>query len=288
MALPPDTGVKVGDIHMHAYSGHPPDEQGVVWKLTVLDGWFDGWESGTGTGVQQRGGADGSWVSPQYAGPRVIHPKGTIEADSWDGVTRAWDRLLAEIPFRDLGPILVSTGEGTYPEQMALIRQEGPPLLQNRFDNRAEFSLSLLAPDPRKYAAVSQSLTLVLPMSSGGLAFPRTYPITFTETPSQSSATVVNEGTWNSPPMLTITGPCPPCRISNLSTAQSLRVVDAIPAGQSLVIDVHAGTATVGGQSRSVLGSWWELTPGPNTIAFTADGYDAAAQLLVSFRSAWK
>lgn len=288
MALPPDTGVTIGDVLLHAYHGHPPDEFGVTWGLTKFDGWFDGWESGTGTGVQQRTYADGTWVTALYAGPRLIHAGGTIKAESWDAVTRAWDRLLAQVPFRSPEPIVVSTGEGTIPDQIAAVRQEGKPLLPERFDKRATFSLSLLAPDPRKYSAVLQTLNLVLPSSTGGLVWPVTYPVTWSGVTTNSTGTVTNEGTWDSPPLLTVTGPCPPCRITNLTTGQSLRVLDAVPAGQELVIDVAAGTATVQGQSRRVLGSWWHLARGVNAIGFSADGYDAAAQLTVQFRSAWK
>lgn len=288
MPIPPDTGLVLGDITMWAHTGHAPDADGVKWKLTSLDGWFDGWESGVGTGVQQRSYADGSWTTAQYAGPRLIHADGSLTADSWDGVTRAWDRLLEQLPFRTPAPITVSTGEGTVPDQITAIRQEGKPILKDRFGNRAGFSLSLLAPDPRKYAAALQSVGLVLPVSTGGLTWPVTYPVTYTGVVSNSSVTVINEGTWDSPPVLTVTGPCPPCRITNLTTSQSLRVVEAVAAGQSLIIDVAAGTATVQGQSRRVLGSWWSVVPGSNTIAFSADGYDAGAALTVEFRSAWK
>ena len=288
MALPPSTGVVIGDVTMWAHTGHPADADGVKWKLTGLDGWFDGWESGVGTGVQQRSYADGTWVTSLYAGARLIHVDGSITAASWDAVTRAWDRLLAQIPFRLPEPITVSTGDGTVPEQIASIRQEGKPILKDRVGGRAGFSLSLLAPDPRRYAAAAQTLNLVLPSSTGGLVWPVTYPATWTGVTTNSTGTVVNEGTWDSPPLLTVTGPCPPCRITNLTTGQSMRVIDAVPAGQELVIDVAAGTATVQGQGRKVLGSWWHLARGANSIGFSADGYDAAAGLTVEFRSAWK
>lgn len=290
MAVPPNTGVQLGSIFMSAYNGAPLDAEGVRWTLTGLDGWDDGWDSGTGTGVQQRAYAEGSWVTAQYAGARLIHASGSIdtESDVWDDATRAWDRLLAQVPFRGLGTLAVSVGEGTMPERIAAVRQEGKPVFSDRIGGYGKFSLSLLAPDPRKYAAALQTLNLVLPVSTGGLVWPVTYPVTWTGVTTNSTGTVVNDGTWDSPPVLTVTGPCPPCRITNLTTSQSLRVVDAVSAGQELVIDVAAGTATVEGQSRRVLGSWWSLVPGENTIAFSADGYDAGAALTVEFRSAWK
>ncbi len=251
MPIPPDTGLTLGDITMWAHTGHPADAAGVKWKLTKTDGWDDGWDSGTGTGVQQKTYADGTWVTAQYAGPRIIHIEGSLTTDSWDAATRAWDRLLAQVPFRTPAPMTVSTGDGTVADQVANIRQEGKPVIRERNGGRIGFSLSLLAPDPRRYAAVLQTSTLVLPVSTGGLVWPVTYPATWTGVTTNSTATLINAGTWDSPPLLTVNGPCPPCRISNLTTSQSLRVVDAVPAGQSLVIDVAAGTATIDIEFRS-------------------------------------
>lgn len=284
--MPPTTGVRLGDVFMPAYHVRDLDEYGVRWKLTQLDGWFDGWE-GSGT-VDQKSQADGAWISPQYAGPRVVHLGGVFETDSWDGATRAWDRLLTQIPFRQLGSLRVSTGEGTFPEQTALVRQHEKPIL-TRFHGRASFSLSLLAPDPRKYDSTSRMATLVLPLLSGGIAPPLTPPFTITGSTTLSQITLTNDGTTTTYPTLVLAGPCPPGgRIANLTTGEAMRVVDAVPADQSLVIDVLNGTATVSGQSRRVLGSWWGLVPGANEIAFSADGYDAGAQLAISYRSAWK
>lgn len=280
------TGVRLGDVFMAAHTVDvTPDEHGVAWKLIKLDGWDDGWE-GVG-GVDQKPQADGAWVSPQYAGPRVVHLAGSFEAGTWDDATRAWDRLLAQVPFRQLGTVRVSDGDGTLPELTALIRQHEKPVI-TRHSGHGNFSLSLLAPDPRRYDAASRTTTLVLPILSGGITPPLTPPFTVTGSTSLSQARLTNDGTTTTYPTLVVAGPCPPARIANLTTGEVLRVVDPVPADQSLFIDVLAGTATVGGQSRRVLGSWWGLVPGANEVAFFADGYDAAANLLVSYRSAWK
>lgn len=282
----PATGVQIGNILLPAYDDQPADAYGTIWGLITLEGWYDGWE-GSGT-VDKRSQADGDWVTPQWASGRVVHVSGTIEDTSWDNVTRAFDRLLAQLPFRQLGDIIVTAGEGTYPAQTALIRQHEKPILSERFDNRGEFSLSVFAPDPRKYETVTRTANLVLPITTGGIAPPLTPPLTITGSSSVSQVSLVNDGNVTTYPTLTITGPCPPATITNLTTSEALRVMDAVPAGQTLVIDVRNGVATNGGQSRRVLGTWWGLEPGANTIGFTADGYDAAAQLTISYRSAWK
>lgn len=286
MPVYPSTGVQLGNIRMYAYDDQPADAFGTYWGLTQLDGWDDGWEGNAA--LEQRVQADGAWTSPQYASARVVHLGGTIEDTTYDGVTRAWDRLLAQLPFRNLGPITVSQGEGTIPEMTALIRQHEKPVLTERFGATADFSLSIVAPDPRRYAVAVQSTDLVLPLTSGGIAPPLTPPLTITGSTTTSQATLTNAGTVITYPVLTIIGPCPPATITNLTTSESMRVIDAVPAGQTLVIDVRAGTAVTGGQARKVSGTMWGLVPGANTISFTAAGYDAGASLNISFRSAWK
>lgn len=281
----PATGARVGDVFLPAYTGAPADDQGVRWKLTKLDGWFDGWE-GSST-VDQKSQADGAWVSPQYAGPRVIHLAGSFTTDSWDDGTRAWDRLLAQIPFRQLGTLRVSTGEGTEPELTALIRQHEKPVV-TRHHGRGDFSLSVIAPDPRRYSSTARTSSLVLPAVTGGIAYPITYPVTYPASTTQSQATMFNDGNTTTYPTLLVVGPCPPARLVNLTTGEAMRIIDPVPADQALVIDSLNRVATTGGQARRVLGSWWGLVPGANEISFSSDGYDAAAQLLISYRSAWK
>lgn len=286
MPVYPSTGLQLGNIKMYAYDDQPPDAFGTYWGLTQLDGWEDGWE-GTSS-PEQRSQQDGVWIGPQYAGGRVIHVGGTIEDISWDGVTRAWDRLLVQLPFVATGPITVSMGEGSEVVKTALIRQHEKPILSERFGERAEFSLSLLAPDPRRYAVTPSVVDLVLPLALGGIAPPLTPPLTVVGTSTVSQATLTNDGTVTTYPILTITGPCPPATIVNLTTSEALRVVDEVPAGQTLVIDVLNGTATNGGQYRNVRGVWWGLVPGINQVSFMASSYDAGAQLSISYRSAWK
>jgi hypothetical protein len=281
------TGVTIGTVHMNWRTpGTVLDEFGIDWGLTQIDGWFDGWEGSSS--VDQRSQADGAWVSPQYAGPRIVHVAGDMRGPSWDAITRGWDGLLAQLPFRQLATMRVDLSDGGVVEQTALVRQHEKPILSDRFRGRANFSLSLLAPDPRKYDASSRSASLVLPLLSGGIAPPLTPPFTITGSTSLSQTSLSNDGNTTTYPILMVAGPCPPAVIANLTTGEAMRVVDAVPAGQTLVIDVLAGTATVGGQSRRVLGSWWGLVPGVNEVAFSASGYDAAAGLSISYRSAWK
>lgn len=287
----PSTGMTLGPVFMPVYRQGPDfvDAFGISWLCIDITGWDDGWE-GSGT-VTQRPTAEGAWVSPQYAGPRVIGVKGRLIATSglWDDATRAWDRLQAAVPFRGLAPIVISTGEGSIGDQTALIRQHEKPVAA-RLGSRIDFSLSLLAPDPRKYSTAIQSMSLVLPNNSGGLTPPLTPPLTPTGTSTVSQGIAINAGNFDAPVTITLAGPCPAgAVIANASTGQAIKVMDAISGSETLTIDTATGSAYVGGQARKVVGSFWSLVPGPNTISFYATGgYDPAASAVVAWRSAWK
>lgn len=262
------------------------DQNGVEWTLSNIKGWFDGWGASQ-SGVTNRDHQDGGYADPVYAAPRVVEIKGGMQADTWDQITKSWDLLLEGLPLSDLVPMPVFTGGGAVPEQFLSIRQHQIPLIE-RFDDTATFSLSVIAPDPRKYDMIEQSATLALPISSGGLSVPVTVPANVNASSAQSGGALVNAGNLTTYPILAVTGPCPSCSITNLTTGRSIRVLEAVPAGQTLLIDTRRRTASQSGQARRVIGAWWGLEPGSNSVIFQASGYDAAARLTVTWRSAWK
>ena len=74
----------------------------------------------------------------------------------------------------------------TTPKQ-ALVRRSGKPLMQYITDTKASYSVLVTAPDPRRYSTTQSTGTTALPSVSGGLAFPITFPITFSATARKRS-----------------------------------------------------------------------------------------------------
>jgi hypothetical protein len=272
----------IGDITMTG-----TDEYGVEWNLTRLDGWWDGWVGAAGS--VQRQSAHGAWPSPVWAGGRVVQVDGWLKAGRWDAATLAWERLMAAVPLSRLTTVTVFTGEGGVPEQQAAMRQAGRPTA-DRFKGRITFTLSLEAPDPRRYSVVEFASSTGLPVTTGGLSLPISLPISIGATVTSGRVIVVNDGNEAAPVLLEVTGPCPAgASITNLTTGQRLAVPEAVPAGQVLVLDSAAKTARIGGTAaRTVTGTWFDLVPGANEIAFDAPAYDAAAQLTIRYRHAWR
>lgn len=283
----PTTGVKVGNILLPAYTGAPRDSYGVQWKLTKLDGWDDGW-SGNGA-LEDRAGADGGWLSPQYAVGRLIHIDGSLDAGgSWDAATAAWERLLTQIPFRSTAPLLVSTGEGGVAERRAMVRMHEKPVV-GRLGGRMTFSLSVVAPDPRRYSADLFTVSSSLPRTVGGLSLSISLPLSIGATSVSGRVSLTNAGNEPAPATLTITGPCPPARITHVGQGRTIVVPQAVETGRSLVIDSDTRRGVLDQTtSRTVTGAGWLLTPGVNEIAFAAAAFDPDALLTISHRSAWR
>ena len=74
-----------------------------------------------------------------------------------------------------------------------------------------EFTIALVAPDPRKYATVPLTATATLPAPViNPLTLPVTLPVGFPgsrTTRRQSAVTCINEGTFETRPVITVTGP---------------------------------------------------------------------------------
>ncbi len=169
-----------------------------------------------------------------------------------------------------------------------MVRQEGEFNVEGT-QTVTRFSLSLLAPDPRKYAVDVTSAETALPSSAGGLSLPLSLPVSVGATVTAGVLTVTNRGNTAAPAVLTVVGPCPPFTITRRGSGESLRFTEALPAGRTLVIDTYRNRALLDGTALRVLsGSWFNLAPGVNEIAFSASSYDPAARLRIESRSAWR
>jgi len=258
------------------------DAYGVEWILEGLSGWSD-LPPSTGS-VEQRAADHGAWYGSAYYGPRILEVRGAIMANSWADAGAALDRLWAAVPLSEPDWMYVDEG---YQERQTLVRQDGDPIVE-RLNGWARFSLSLVAPDPRRYGA-EVSASTGLPLTTGGLTLPITLPVTVGATTTSGLLSVVNEGNMPTRPVMAVTGPCPPFTITQVSTGRRLSALEAVPAGRTMFLDFDRRLALLDGTAlRVVTGTWFELEPGTNDIQFNSSTYDAAAQLTVTFRSAWR
>lgn len=84
--------------------------------------------------------------------------------------------------------------------------------------------------------------------------------------------TVTVDGVDSANPVWHVFGACTNPTLTNSTTGQALTWNGDVPAGQELIIDMGAQTATLEGANvfEFVSGSWIQLAPGTNRISYTA------------------
>ena len=284
----PGASIHPGEVALGDITFGTTDEYGVEWVLSSLSGWSD--SPGSTGSVEQRASNHGGWIGPAHLTPRVLEIKGTLLASDWDGASRALKRLTAAIPLSVPQDIYVNDG---YQVQQAKVRQEGDPLTE-RLEGWARFSLSLLAPDPRKYSADLVTLETGLPSTSGGLSLPLSLPLSISATVTSGILSATNEGNFGTRPTFVVHGPVDPFRITHRGQGRVIRFHEAIPAGRFVLIDTDKKTALLDGTAaRRITGTWFEyegISPsnpsGLNEVSFSADSYDPAARLVSEHRHA--
>ncbi|MGW4505686.1 phage distal tail protein [Streptomyces sp. NPDC004436] len=264
------------------------DTGGVAWHLQALEGW-DG--SDLRSEYSPREADHGAWGAPVYLRQRPIVLKGKVEAPSLATLDAAVEQLIAAVALTDT---TLTVYEST--PKRATVRRSGSPLIQPITDRVAEYSLMVTAADPRRYSTVLQSKSTGLPSATGGLTVPVTVPFTINTTITGGAFTLVNEGSIETRPLFTITGPAAMpvivCEQQDGTTMQ-LAYSDTLGTGDTLAIDTDAHTVTLNGTvSRrrylSAQPAWPTITPGGSlAVQWTASAYHASALLTGTCRSAW-
>jgi hypothetical protein len=281
--------LSIGDVTMSSGSG-TVDDAGLRWLLESVTGW-DNPPASTAEATN-RAGAAGADLAPGYDGPRLLTVVGSVAGD-WATTNAAYRRLMSQIPVSDLATMVIG---GAGPDMQAKIRRNGEPLATGN-QSALSFSLALIAPDPLRYGTTALSQDTGLPRTVGGLSLPLSLPLSVGATSASGRLTLINEGDKETPVLLGIAGPCPPCAVTHLGSGKRLVIPDAIPAGTTLILDSAKGQALLddGTTIRFVSGYWFNLDPvsgtnptGVNEIAFSAASYEEAARLFVTYRPAWE
>jgi hypothetical protein len=264
------------------------DDNGVAWMIKNLTGW-DG--PPTVGQVIQRSADHGGWPSAQYYGPRLLTL--TVLASAPDQASRdvAKQQLVQACPVSDLATF-------TYNEpvpKVAYVRQNGSANIGMTFPTLcdAEFTIPLICPDPRKYATTPglQTATLPAPVINP-LTLPVTLPTGFpgSTPPLASAVTCVNAGTFETRPVITVSGPIISPSIVNAETGQAITFTGlSMAATDQLIISTDARQAFLDGvfQAADVTSAWWVLEPGATQVYLTGENFSGGAVLVVSWSSAW-
>ena len=266
------------------------DANGVTWMLQKVAGW-DSPPTAVGQ-VIQRSADHGGYATAQYYGPRIITL--TVMASAPDQATRdaARAQLQQTVPFSDLGVFQYNepTPKVAYVRRNATANVPENPLTLTD----VIFTIPLVAPDPRKYSPDAQSLSSVtatpppvplsLPFSSG---FPVSFPAQVP--PGTQGILALNGGTFETRPLITVTGPITAPSIINGNTGQAVTFSGlTLHASDQLILDMTARQAFVDTvfTAADPSSSWWVLEPG-ETLVYMTGTSSAASVLAVSFASSW-
>lgn len=264
------------------------DDYGVTWTMAEIDGWDS---ADLEEGAQGKAGQDGMWDTENFYGGRTISIKGKLVAPTYAAREAAAYRLAQAVPRNRLATFTMNE---TTPKWV-LARRSGRLMNGPVTDTINEFSISMLAPDPRLYGATRVSGTITAAAAGGGLAPPWTPPVLIPASASApSTITLTNTGIYDTPPVITFRGPGSDVSIYNYSTQLLLAYDIDLAASDFLVVDVASGVALLNGTAprppttSSCVTSQFLLEPGDNLLkifgtltAVTPPSAD------IAFYSAW-
>lgn len=220
---------------------------GTPYDVVEFDGWIDLPTFST-TDVNKPA-SHGAWAGPMYAQERVLtltlQIAGTVgftgtpttaqyaaNVDALCAVTSPPEDTTVEMPF-----VVQVAGK----QRVASVRcsQRVGPITQGfAVPGTDKMTLQLVATDPRIYDPVVQSASCGLYASTGGLAYPITYPLNWGSITSTGTITITNAGRSATPPLLTITGGGNTPLITRQDTGQTLIVDLNLQPTDILVVDV--------------------------------------------------
>lgn len=249
---------------------------GVELRLTDMSGWDD--TADVRTNPLDLPVGDGAYDDGPLMAARTIIVKGVALASTPAallGVQRVFRRLL--VRGNRVGYVAVTQGDGAAAESLkASVRLNGATTFQKTHPTRAEWSLSLYAADSRRYSTTERTGTTQAFVTSGGLAFPWTFPLTFGAGGGNAGQIIaVNDGDIPTGVRLSISGACTNPQIALVETGQRLALITSNSDG--VVIDTNTRNRSVlrnGAPFAWVLtldSEFFQLPVGTSTLLFLCD-----------------
>ena len=260
------------------------EASGVAWFLQQLDGW--GSPKST-LDVRQRPRSHGGWAGAAFLQPRSLAASGLVTAPTAALLSDAIDRLNAAVSLDSTTLTVWEAGRA----RTCTVRRDDEVLVSDWvFDAgscSAQWSIQLVATDPRKYGAALTASTN-LPSSSGGLTWPITWPAVWSATQVTGVVTLTNPGNITGPVTLRINGPVTGPTVTHIGSGLTLTFSSSLTlsAGEWLTVDMEARTVLANGQaSRSgwvTNRGWFGLEPGVNQFAYGAAVYNSTTTVQVN------
>lgn len=270
---------------------------GTSLQLAGLTGWFDaqslplGGSSQGGTSwPDPKAYANGSWIPSYWMPSRTVTLQLSIMGDDFAGTVSALRK--ATIPS---GPMLVALSLQVDAVTTTVYGHVTARTIPTAFEYQfglSDATVTFECPDPRRFG-VAASASTGLPSSTGGLAFPATWPAVWAATQQTGLVDLTSPGDTTGPVKLRINGPCVGPRVTHGGSGSLLAFASTftINAGDWVDVDMEAQTVLYNAQaSRNgslVSRGWFGFDPGDNTVVFNAASYNTSASMVVTATPAW-
>jgi hypothetical protein len=257
---------------------------------------LDGWEDlpGIDSGNVSRPAAHGSWSGAKFSQERTVTFGGYVVAPDVLAAVRDLRRVTAVAGDATELPLVVRTAGETLLAHGAIVGRVLP--LPTSVTEFAQVTLQWLCSDPRRYSLVEKSVALALSAPPvAGLVYPLAYPLDYgaDELPN-ASATATNELDAPTLPVVVFTGPLTVPRLVNQPAGVMLEFGIELTAADTLTVDCAAGTVLLNGTADRLYTSTplcsplanFEIRPGANDLALSAQDFDAGNSATVTWRDA--
>lgn len=289
MSGPPEVGIWTAGITSTPAFSAPidlefgtADSNGTWW---VLADWTGLGGAPTAGGVVQRAGDHGAYAPPQYyaARPITLVVRATALSQALRDVARA--QMGQAVPVSDIATLRL---DEPIPKVMG-VRRSGEIAENYLLLNEVEFTVGLIAPDPRKYSATLNSQQAVQGPPPAGLSFPLTFPLTFPSGSPPMSVSVTNAGSFETRPTVVVQGPVTAPQIVNQLTGQTVGYTGlTLGATDQLSVDFQNKVGYLNGAYRpaDAVSAWWTLLPGTTGVQLLGTP-TSGSSITVYWRDAW-
>lgn len=187
-------------------------------------------------------------------------------------------------------PLVVQFPGGRQRQLNCRPRQRSLPTDVDYVTRYGKAAVQFHAVDPRWYDVNQSSGSMTPPSATTGLVFNAAFDLSFGGGTTGGQLTCVNNGNFETRPVITVTGPCTNVTLTNNTTGLTVGANITLAAGDSLVFDFGARTIVLNGTTSrynaiAPASVWWNLAPGSNDIRFLSSSTTGTAQVV--WRSAW-
>lgn len=276
-------GIELGTLNLTTI-----DAAGVSWRTFSP---LVGWDGSPASSVQltQKPRFPGAWASPRNFAARPVTLNGMIEAPDEDTLQTAIEQLNAAATLSDT---VLTVQRGSTTRSLIVFRQ-GEVLVSDVTSTIVNWSLQLVASDPRKFTAALAGST-GLPFTTGGLTVPLVVPLVISSTGSAGTVELTNPGNAVGPVVVRIDGPANGPLVTHLGTGLELTFDSTLvlDAGEWLEVDMEAQTALANGQanrnSSIVSRGWSGFEPGSNLWRVDSAAFDPATTFTITATPSWQ